>query len=62
MKTKTFEKILIKTIEDDGRFITNSIDMKNIKGLTKAFGFDDAVCVVGEDMDEVFILCIKKVK
>lgn len=62
MKAQTFVKKLRKIIENDGKFVTNAINMQEVRQHVKDFGFDDVIHIAGENEKEVFSLCVKKIE
>ncbi len=61
MTTKTFKYKLVKLLENNGEFVTDVIDMDELKKDAKKQGFDDILYVAGEKEDEVFVLLIQKI-
>lgn len=61
MGIKTFSDKLKKIIDKDGSFVTDTIDMEELKQSASEQGFDDAIFVAGEDHNEVFLLCVQKI-
>lgn len=61
MTTKKFKNKLVKLIEGSDEFVTDVIEMKEIRKMAKRAGFDDIVYVAGEDHNEVFLIHIQKI-
>lgn len=62
MTSKAFRNKLVKTIENAGNFVTDTIEMEAIKLHSKEFGFDEVIYVAGENENEVFLVHIQKIK
>lgn len=62
MTANKFKKYLTKLIEDDGVFVVDTIDMKQLIKDARKEGFDDVIMVAGEDETEVFTMPILKIK
>jgi len=60
MKTVTFVRELKKIIDRSGDFVTDTIDMRELKKTAKKQG-KDIIFVAGESSDEVFLLEVLKV-
>lgn len=48
-------------MEETEIFVTDTIDMKDIRNTAKKMGMDDAILVAGDSEKEVFIVYIQKI-
>lgn len=61
MTTKRFREIIKRSMEETEIFVTDTIDMKDIRNTAKKMGMDDAILVAGDSEKEVFIVYIQKI-
>lgn len=61
MKSPYFVRLIKQMVAKSGRFHCDSLDVKYVKTYGKKSGFDGVIYIVGKNLDESFILQVKKI-